>query len=1026
MKIMFVSAMPKGSPYLQEASDEINEIDTGIFHGYDVSNSNEFITKQYQHITRENFTFILKFKPDILHFTGHGEETGIVFDDGTPISPQQLESMFADQNIKLLFLNSCHSSTQIEVLRKLPNIKSIIGIKKEISELEAKSFATLFYAQFMIERDVPKAFLNAMTTYQFNWGDKKEFLPIFYPEEEYKKYEQSKEYLSPIGETILELKIKLIQNRKIPNNLMNKILKTIRIYDENVVVLNDPIKFTEELENISLILFSLLAYAIEYGINPKQRKIQRTKNMEIIELIRELKNNDLSHFEKIKIIKDKSKIYHDIIMSYKKIYFEIKVDSIQNVEPLLPEYPSFEFFTEIVDIMYSLLKSLNLLREKVVQFFIPVDEIYNHYLVNNFYNFIYHLEIDYTDLIQLLKQEMDLKIDEINLNDDLKIDDYISDLRNELQEVQPQIDNGSRIINLKQCLEIIFIIEEKLTILFRIIIRKKLEMKNKNPFTENSPKISKLPKQLSKEINILEKKLTEDENLDTPQQKLFTILNKLINKITEGLKIYYKNGNDNLNYNDISSFYKNIKNPLVLVKNSIKDYSRDYPYLFPEIAELCDFYEFRLNRLEKKQDRDKIIKINFYLDEGMYEKVKQFSNIEDEDNIRILNKIGVANLYLEEYATAKENFEKILKRDKFNINALFNLGLTHQQIESKESPQKFIESIKCFEEVIRREPNHFESLTSLGLLYYKIQDYNSADKYIKEALKVSGKDDWRALLIRGCILSEGFQNYKDAKDYFDECEDLNPNSLIIKLNKSQNLILLKSYEEAEELLRKVIEKTDNIENRSSKIITRILLICSNYLYKNGNGNNTSVQKQIEELLRLYNLKDSNLVDWNFESLKKHIAEHIDNHTHEDKDFLGKILSIPGPKSNKTKISLIQDIQSFLNKLQSSKIKYIDEYYDKIKINVVVEKKIQISAKNDLEWYVWNISIEQPSSVSNDIAIESVSYKFDPSFQDKEATIDAREDNKFLMRAIGWDESKVEVELNLKDGSRLKKVIVLKK
>jgi hypothetical protein len=45
MKIMFVSAMPKGSPYLQEASDEINEIDTGIFHGYDVSNSNEFITR---------------------------------------------------------------------------------------------------------------------------------------------------------------------------------------------------------------------------------------------------------------------------------------------------------------------------------------------------------------------------------------------------------------------------------------------------------------------------------------------------------------------------------------------------------------------------------------------------------------------------------------------------------------------------------------------------------------------------------------------------------------------------------------------------------------------------------------------------------------------------------------------------------------------------------------------------------------------------------------------------------------------
>ena len=558
----------------------------------------------------------------------------------------------------------------------------------------------------MIEKDIPKAFLNAMTTYQFNWGDKKEFLPIFYPEEEYKKYEQSKEYLSPIEKTILELKIKLIQNRKIPNNLMNKIQKTIRTYDENLVILNDPIKFTEELENISIILFSLLAYAIEYGINPKQRKIQRTKNMEIIELIRELKNNDLSYLEKIKIIKDKSEIYQDIIMSFKKMYFEIKVDSIQNVEPLLPEYPSFEFFTEIVDIMYSILKTLNLLREKVVQSFIPVDEIYNHYLVNNFYNFIYHLEIDYSDLMQLLKQEMDLKIDEIKLNDDLKIEDYISDLKNELQEVQPQIDNGSRIINLKQCLDIIFTIGEKLNILFRVIIRKKLEMKNKNPFTENSPKISKLPKQLSKEINILENKLKENENLDSPQ-KLFAILSKLINKINEGLKIYYKNGNDNLNYKDISSFYKNIKNTFVLVKDSTKDYSRDYPYLFPEISELCDFYEFRLNRLEKKQDRAKIIKINFYLFEGMYEKVKQFSNIEDEDNIRILNKIGVANMYLDEYEKAKENFEKILKRDKFNINALFNLGLTYQQIEGKESPQKFIESIKCFEQVYTSRAKSF-------------------------------------------------------------------------------------------------------------------------------------------------------------------------------------------------------------------------------------------------------------------------------------------------------------------------------
>ena len=37
-----------------------------------------------------------------------------------------------------------------------------------------------------------------------------------------------------------------------------------------------------------------------------------------------------------------------------------------------------------------------------------------------------------------------------------------------------------------------------------------------------------------------------------------------------------------------------------------------YPYLFPEIAELCNFWKFRLNELERKHARKYLARINYY------------------------------------------------------------------------------------------------------------------------------------------------------------------------------------------------------------------------------------------------------------------------------------------------------------------------------------------------------------------------------------------------------------------------------
>ena len=51
-------------------------------------------------------------------------------------------------------------------------------------------------------------------------------------------------------------------------------------------------------------------------------------------------------------------------------------------------------------------------------------------------------------------------------------------------------------------------------------------------------------------------------------------------------------------------------------------------------------------------------------------------------------------------------------------------------------------------------------------------------------------NDWRLLLAYGCVLSDGFYKYEEAKDNFNKSITLNQNSIVAKMNLSQVLILL--------------------------------------------------------------------------------------------------------------------------------------------------------------------------------------------------------------------------------------------
>ena len=134
--------------------------------------------------------------------------------------------------------------------------------------------------------------------------------------------------------------------------------------------------------------------------------------------------------------------------------------------------------------------------------------------------------------------------------------------------------------------------------------------------------------------------------------------------------------------------------------------------------------------------------------------------------------------------------------------------------------------------------------------YYilKFRKYDEASDYIKRAISVGEHEDWRALLAMGSILSDGQQDYSAAKEYFDKCEKLNPTSTLVNLNKCQNMILLELYFDGEKLLKEILKKIALIEDRSTKIITMVMLICLRYLNKD--ATNSENETLIKEFVKI--------------------------------------------------------------------------------------------------------------------------------------------------------------------------------
>lgn len=161
LSILFLAANPKDTPPLRIAN-EFAELEQLL----ESSENRDSINLEQRWATKIKTlqSAMLKYNPNILHFSGHGSADGAIIledDEGfsTHVRPQAFSEFCSSfkEDLKCVVLNACFSKVQAEEIIK-HSVPYVIGMHKEIDDKAAKAFSTMFYEALWSGKSIPDAF----------------------------------------------------------------------------------------------------------------------------------------------------------------------------------------------------------------------------------------------------------------------------------------------------------------------------------------------------------------------------------------------------------------------------------------------------------------------------------------------------------------------------------------------------------------------------------------------------------------------------------------------------------------------------------------------------------------------------------------------------------------------------------------------------------------------------------------------------------------------------------------------------
>ncbi|BAY43873.1 hypothetical protein SAMD00079811_14600 [Scytonema sp. HK-05] len=146
-KILILAANPKQTLQLR-LDTEVRDIKEGLQLA---QKRDKFIVQQELAVRpRDIRRAVLNFRPNIIHFSGHGSgHTGLIFEDETGqtqlVTGKALADLFGQfaKQVECVLLNACYSEEQAQAIAQ--HIDYVIGMNAVIEDKAAIEFAVGFY-----------------------------------------------------------------------------------------------------------------------------------------------------------------------------------------------------------------------------------------------------------------------------------------------------------------------------------------------------------------------------------------------------------------------------------------------------------------------------------------------------------------------------------------------------------------------------------------------------------------------------------------------------------------------------------------------------------------------------------------------------------------------------------------------------------------------------------------------------------------------------------------------------------------
>lgn len=100
---------------------------------------------------------LLRHDPQIVHFAGHGKVNGLILDDGTWMSAEELADVLSTfRGVRVVVLNACDTLDMAKLLTQV--VDYTVGMELPINDAAAIRFSAEFYAALAFGRTVRFAF----------------------------------------------------------------------------------------------------------------------------------------------------------------------------------------------------------------------------------------------------------------------------------------------------------------------------------------------------------------------------------------------------------------------------------------------------------------------------------------------------------------------------------------------------------------------------------------------------------------------------------------------------------------------------------------------------------------------------------------------------------------------------------------------------------------------------------------------------------------------------------------------------